>query len=827
MSPERREVFALRHERYGPDLLEGLGIVYGAQRAPAIAERLVGLAAAAYRDRSPELHRLDLARSLQPDWLQQPRMVGYAAYADRFAGGVADVAGRVDHLTELGVTYLHLMPVLRPREGDNDGGYAVADYRSLDPALGTIDDLRDLATSLRARGISLVLDLVLNHVAREHDWARRARAGEAAYRDYFLTYPDRTEPDAFERTLPEVFPDFAPGSFTFDDDLDAWVWTTFNSWQWDLNWANPEVLCELADVVLFLANLGVEVLRLDAIAFLWKRLGTNCQNQPEVHALTQVLRAVARMACPAVAFKAEAIVAPQDLIPYLGAGRHSGKVSDLAYHNSLMVQVWSSLATGDATLARRALSSLPPAPTTATWITYARCHDDIGWAIDDGDAAAVGLDGWSHRSFLSDWYVGEFPGSSARGLVFQANPATGDRRISGTTASLTGVEAAAASGEPAGLALALARHRLVHAICFGWGGVPVVWSGDELAQPNDPDWASEPGHEDDNRWAHRPRLSTTAWAARHDPATVPGRAFTDLALLAAVRGRLPHLHASVSSEVVPVDDPGLLVTVRRHPLGPLVCVYNLTEHERSLPLHVVHGLGLDAPYDALAGGPAPTHGDTLLLPAYAASWLLAGEPDMSPRTSPAALALAPPEPGPSALGAEEVVEERPTLLGEHPGEDLRAVVEPAVADDVPQTADGTGLGVVGAEHHPRHPGEDGRTGAHRAGLEGDDEGAARQAPLPPARGGRTQRDDLGVPGGVAPRLADVVPAPDGRTAGVEDDRADRDVPGLEGRARLDEGLAHRLVPGQLDAHALVSPTRSSKRSPKPRRRATSERISSG
>ena len=250
--------------------------------------------------------------------------------------------------------------------------------------------------------------------------------------------------------------------------------------------------------------------RLDAIAFLWKRMGTSCQNEPEVHAITQAMRAVARIACPAVVFKAEAIVGPADLVQYLGTGRHHGKVSDLAYHNGLMVQVWSMLAAKDATLASHALRALPPIPSTTAWVTYVRCHDDIGWAIADEDAAAVGLDGYRHRHFLSDWYAGVFPGSDARGLVFQENAATGDRRISGTTASLVGLEAARAADDPAWVDAAVARLLLAHAVVLGWGGVPVLWSGDELALPNDPGWADEPGHGDDNRWAHRPRLDPAA-----------------------------------------------------------------------------------------------------------------------------------------------------------------------------------------------------------------------------------------------------------------------------------------------------------------------------
>lgn len=620
LGPERREAFALRLDRWWDDIVTGLAAVYPDHDVSALAHRLVRAAATAYRDRDPELHRLDAARLLRPDWLQQPEMFGYACYADRFAGTLAGVGEHVDYLAELGVSYLHLMPLLRPREGDNDGGYAVADYRTVRPDLGTIEDLRTLATTLRRRGVSLVLDLVLNHVAREHEWAQRARAGEQRYRDYFYIYPDRVEPDAFEATLPEVFPDFAPGNFTFDEQLDGWVWTTFNEWQWDVNWANPEVLEEYAEVIFFLANLGVEVLRLDAIAFTWKRLGTNCQNQPEVHSLTQVLRALTRIACPAVAFKAEAIVGPKDLVQYLGLGEHAGKVSDLAYHNSLMVQVWSMLATGDVHLSAHALGVLPPIPTTATWVTYIRCHDDIGWAVDDEDAAAVGLNGQLHRAFLADWYSGTYPGSPAGGLVFQHNPATGDRRICGTTAALCGLDRV---GTPEDLGLALARIFLAHAIIAGWGGVPVVWSGDELGVPNDGSWADEPGHGDDNRWAHRPRLDWRRAGARSDLSTTTGKVFQGIAHLARVRSGLPQLHASAASEVLHGTDPGVLATLRRHPSGVFLGLYNVTDQWRAFPASRLLQVGISRPFDTLSGHGLKVGADgQVWLSPYAARWLV-------------------------------------------------------------------------------------------------------------------------------------------------------------------------------------------------------------
>lgn len=642
MGATRRDVFLTRVAQWYPDLADGLATLYG-ERAEATAVALLTAAARAYRERSGELRRLDLARTLNPTWAQDPSRIGYAAYTERFAGDLRGVEDRIPYLCELGVTYLHLMPLLTPRPGDSDGGYAVADYRSVRPDLGSMEDLEHLAGRLRAAGMSLVIDLVLNHVAREHEWAQRARAGEQRYRDYFLIFPDRTEPDEYEATLPEIFPDFAPGNFTWDEEAGGWVWTTFNSFQWDLNWRNPDVMEEFAGIVLALANRGVEVLRLDAIAFTIKRKGTDCQGQPEVHAITEVLRALTRIACPAVDLKAEAIVAPTELLQYLGQGRYTGKVSDLAYHNSLMVQVWSMLASKNVRLAARALGALPAEPASATWITYIRCHDDIGWAIDDADAEAVGLNGYWHRQFLADWYRGVYPMSDARGLVFQYNPVTQDRRISGTAASLIGIEAAAeavagiSEDTPAWreeelrgwLEQRLNALRLAYAIIYGWGGIPVIWSGDELGQLNDPNWDTEPGHEADSRWAGRPCLDEAAVAARHDPTTVAGRVFGDLARMGRVRASLPQLGAEVRTVVAPVDDDGVLVTVREHPHGSFVGVYNVTPDWRTVPAWRLAEYGVLGATDALTGTvPAGSaslegRGDGLVaVPPYAAWWLV-------------------------------------------------------------------------------------------------------------------------------------------------------------------------------------------------------------
>jgi amylosucrase len=456
-------------------------------------------------------------------------------------------------------------------------------------------------------------------VAAEHQWAVNARAGDPFYRNYFHMYADRVLPDAYERTLPEVFPDFAPGNFTYDEESHSWVWTTFNSWQWDLNWHNPDVFYEFADLILWLANLGVECLRLDAIAFIYKRMGTNCQNQPEVHAITQALRTVARIAAPALIFKAEAIVGPTDLAPYLGVGKHAGKVSDMAYQNSLMVQIWSALAAKDTRLFCAAMNRFPAKPPTTVWGTYLRCHDDIGWAIDDGDAASVGLNGFEHRRFLAEYYAGLYPMSDARGLVFQENLATGDRRISGTAASLAGIEAALNSGDEIHLDLAVRRYLLAYCLVLGFGGLPLIYMGDELGLLNYYDFVDHPEHADDNRWVHRPPMQWDSVDRRYIEGTPAYRIWHGLRHVIAVRSSLPSLDASVETEILDPVNPAVLVLLRRFPTQTMVGVYNMTTVSQKLPRWVIP-LGNWA-WDALTDETPLTNG-SLSLDGYQVRWLV-------------------------------------------------------------------------------------------------------------------------------------------------------------------------------------------------------------
>jgi amylosucrase len=615
-------LFRIRYELYLPDVLRPLAKLYG-NRPDFVAhlENLLGIVAQAYASRPEELRLLDLRRASEPDWFQQPGMIGYVCYVDRFAETLASIKDKIPYLKELGVTYLHLMPLLQPRPGPNDGGYAVMDYRQVNPLYGTMDDLRELATALRHEGISLCVDLVCNHTAKEHEWARKAAAGDPVYQGYYHMFPDRALPDQYEMTLPEVFPDFAPGNFTYYDSFQRWVWTTFNEYQWDLNYTNPAVLAGMLDIMLFLANQGVEILRLDAVAFMWKRLRTDCQNQPEAHAILQAFRALTRIAAPGLLFKAEAIVSPDKLLPYLGLGEATNKECEIAYHNSFMVLLWSSLAERRVVLMTHALQNMPDTPVSCAWLTYVRCHDDIGWAVRDEDAAAIGLSGFLHRAFLSDFYSGRFPGAFARGVTFQHNPKTGDRRISGTLASLAGLQAALEQRNWHEADLAARRILLLHAMILAFNGIPLIYMGDELALLNDESYLDNPSLAEDNRWIHRPRMDWRKAGQRHDGETVTARIFHETCKMIRARKHTLSLHAEARCYAVWTHNEQVFGLIRAGARGRLLVLANFTEHRQMVLRHRIHDMGFKGELiDRLEGETLDSWSDLQLEP-YQALWL--------------------------------------------------------------------------------------------------------------------------------------------------------------------------------------------------------------
>ncbi|TNC69828.1 alpha-amylase family glycosyl hydrolase [Rubellimicrobium roseum] len=617
--PAPDPLFPLRWRRALRDLRGPLARLYGeAHDVPALLDRIRRIAEAASVARPEDLRALDLRRDVDPEWFLSQEMVAYVAYPDRFCGTLADLPRTIPYLRDLGVTYLHLMPCLLPRPGQSDGGYAVMDYRRIDPKVGTMEDFEQAARALRQEGISVCLDLVLNHTAKEHSWAEKAKAGDPFHQAFYLMFDDDRLPRAYEETLIDIFPDQAPGSFTFYPDLNKWVWTTFNEYQWDLNWANPEVFLAVLDTILHLANKGVEVFRLDAVAFMWKRLGTPCQNLPEVHDILQAIVQATRASAPAVIHKAEAIVGPRDLVPYLGQGGKSGKVAQLAYHNNLMVQFWSSLASRDTRLMTHVLQThFPERFSRASFATYIRCHDDIGWAITEEDAAQVPhLLAHAHRNFLADFYNGSFPGSFARGADFQSNAETGDRRTNGSFASLAGLEQALEAGDPGLIDHAVARVLLGHALIASFGGLPLLYMGDELGLLNDPSYREDPDLAPDGRWMHRPRMP---WDLAQSPAGPSARILAGTKAILAARKRLDALAGQIRTRILDTGHPALFAFLRADEQDPVTCVFNFTEREQRI---AAWALRLEGPVvDALSGHPLDWEGDTLRVAPYAALWL--------------------------------------------------------------------------------------------------------------------------------------------------------------------------------------------------------------
>jgi len=601
-----RETAARRYAAQHAVLHQRLHALYG-QRPdfPQWYAALLGAIGGLLAQRPNALQAQDARREADPDWFLDQRMLGYCSYVDRFGGTLPGVARRIPYLEELGVRYLHLLPFLRPREGENDGGFAVASFDDVDPALGENGDLDTLAAKLRQAGISLCSDFILNHVADDHAWARGAKAGDAALRDYFLVYPDRAVPDRYEATLGQVFPQVAPGNFTYVEALQGWVWSTFYPYQWDLNYANPAVFADMAQALLRLANRGIEVFRLDSTAFLWKREGTNCMNQPEAHLLLQALRAIVAIAAPGVLLKAEAIVPTRELPAYLGSqGSEEGGAAEchIAYHSSLMAAGWGALAEQDAALLKAVIARTPALPPSASWLSYVRCHDDIGWNVLRAEAAEEG-DPAARLAKIARFYMGE-EGSYATGAAFQSSDPNAAHGSNGATASLLGLQSA---GNDAERAAALRRNLLLHGLALAFGALPVLYMGDELAQLNDDSYLQRPQHAMDSRWLQRPYLDDAALLRRHDVETPAGRMFMGLRALLAARRRLPALAAGAPRTVLP-SHPSVLALARG---DDFLCLCNFS--------HQHHAQALDGAWsDCLTG--QGFSGEVVLEP-YALLWL--------------------------------------------------------------------------------------------------------------------------------------------------------------------------------------------------------------
>jgi glycosidase len=569
--------------------------------------------AEAFAQRSAELKALDARREADPIWFQSQQMMGAVCYVDRFAGNLQGIRSKIPYFEELGLTYLHLMPLFRAPEAHNDGGYAVSSFREVNPALGTMEELSDLARELRAHGISLVLDFVFNHTSDEHDWAQRALAGERQYQAYYRMFSDRAMPDQYEPHLREIFPEQAPGSFTYRPEINQWVWTTFHNFQWDLNYANPEVFRAMLGEILFLANQGAEILRLDAVPFIWKELGTNSENLPQAHMIIRGFNALARMACPALLFKSEAIVHPSHVRSYVDANE-----CPLSYNPILMVAIWEALATRSVDFLRHTMNRQFSLPPGCSWINYLRSHDDIGWGFADEDAAEKGMNPADHRYFLNLFYLGRFPGTFATGLPFNFNPRTQDMRISGTTASLAGLEKADKLADAAYRETAIRRILMIHSIILSVGGIPLLYLGDEVGTQNDYSYRKEPSLAHDSRWVHRPAAQTEKYERRHDAATVEGRIYQPLLRLIQLRKQTATL-ADAETYFIDTGNPHVLGYTRHH---SMLILANFAEFPQTVDLNRLQNewWSVRGAVDLITDQPVP-QGDSLRLEPYQFLWL--------------------------------------------------------------------------------------------------------------------------------------------------------------------------------------------------------------
>lgn len=524
--------------------------------------RLVGAMASQYISRPDYLRKIDLEREKDHNWFLSQKWVGMALYCDGFAGDLKGVQSHLSYLQDLGINLVHIMPICDCPEGQSDGGYAVRDFRKIDSRFGTMEDLAELADSMRKREMLLALDVVVNHTSDQHEWAEKARNYDKKYQGYYFIFEDRTVPDMYEESMPEIFPETSPGNFTWDMEMGKWVMTVFNSYQWDLNYRNPAVFIEMLGIILFWANKGADILRLDAVAFLWKKIGSICQNEREAHLILQLMKDCCQVTAPGVLFIAEAIVAPSEVIKYFGEDAINAKECEIAYNATFMALLWEAVATKKTTLLSTGIRSIPDKLERATWFNYVRCHDDIGWGFSDADIIANKYDPRLHRRFLVDYYSGQYVNSHAMGLAFGNNKKTGDARISGSLASLAGLEWGLRHNDPDAIDSAIRIILLLHGMIISFGGIPLLYYGDAIGTLNDDSYLIDENKRSDNRWMHRPKMDWEKAARRTQPGTIEHRIFNAVKKMISIRKEIPAFADRNNRELFSVDNPHLFVFSR-------------------------------------------------------------------------------------------------------------------------------------------------------------------------------------------------------------------------------------------------------------------------
>ena len=575
----RKNTFFKRFEKYGEELNT---IFLDFYRDEDALERFHEMLLRSWTERSDRLKRLDASRLQDPDWYKKQDMLGMQMYVDAFAGNLNGVHSKLDYIQECGVNYLHLMPLLQSPKGRSDGGYAVADFRKIQPELGTMEDLAALTNDCHKHGISVCLDFVMNHTSEDHEWARRARAGEAEYQDRYFFYDDWTIPEEYEKKVPQVFPTTAPGNFSWCEEAGKVVMTTFYPYQWDLNYANPAVFIDMTENMLFLCNQGIDIIRLDAVPYIWKELGTNCRNLPQVHKLVRMMRIVCEIVCPGTLLLGEVVMEPSKVVPYFGTVEKPE--CHMLYNVTTMASTWHTVATKDTRLLRDQLNKVFALPKEYGFLNYLRCHDDIGWGLDYAFLKWLGVEETPHKKYLNDYLTGKWPGSPARGELYNDDPRLGDARLCGTTASLCGIETARHEKNEDKLKTALRLDIMLHAYMFTLSGIPILYSGDEIAQENDYSYHNDPDKAADSRYLHRGKMNWEAAEKRKESDTPEGKIFSALRILENIRSEHRCFDGKADTWTLNIWDQSLLGIGRYYDREKLIALYNFSDEEKRTTL---------------------------------------------------------------------------------------------------------------------------------------------------------------------------------------------------------------------------------------------------
>ena len=561
----------------------------------------------AYETRPESLKLMDRAREALPDWYRGHDLVGMLMYVNAFAGTLNGVREKLDYIVDCGVNYLHLMPLLESPKGRSDGGYAVSDFRKVQPELGTMDDLFALSEACHERGIAVCLDFVMNHTSEDHAWAKRARAGEKEYQDRYFFFDDWSIPNQYEQTCPQVFPTTAPGNFSWCEEAKKVVMTTFYPYQWDLNYANPTVFNDMTDDMLNLCNHGIDIIRLDAVPYIWKQLGTPCRNLKEVHSLVRIMRMICEIVCPGTLLLGEVVMEPSKVVPYFGTVEKPE--CHLLYNVTTMASIWHTAATKDVRLLQHQMRQVCALPKQYTFLNYLRCHDDIGWGLDYPFLRWFGQEEVPHKKFLNDYLTGKLPGSPARGELYNDDPRLGDARLCGTTASLCGIETARKAGDEAALSHALGYDEMLHAFMFTLSGVPVLYSGDEIAAENDYGYHDDPLKCEDSRYLHRGSLDWDKAALRKAPGTTENRIFTAIKRQEELRAQYKVFDDAADTWVIDTYNDHVLALGRYCRGEKLIALFNFADTTETAHLYdpsvftdLVTGEERDADTIVLPGG---------------------------------------------------------------------------------------------------------------------------------------------------------------------------------------------------------------------------------